>query len=820
MMGPPPAARTQPPPPAEPPPQVRTVTPVLGDFTAVDALREEPLPVEAAQGKSKAFSLMQPQEFAVRLLPAETVEKLFEYSRKGCHADCGAPWPEEVIRQARAVGPHKCALTSAGTELIWDDVQYQADAGFVQIVTEDELFGGTIPPELKISRVAAIPQPNRRDRLILNLSAPVEMLHARSRRGKKRKRVHPSVNETTQDAEDQAAVKELGTALPSLLLFMFETDCTWEIDWQKIDLSDGFWRMVVEEGKEYNFVYQLPRRPDDAQDHFVVPSALQMGWKNSPAYFCMATEAGRQLIQRTLALTMETGIDQPHRHDAYCLPEGAPIATDWVTPEDVTMVNRVYMDDYINGVAGPVGRPRKREVLRWVSRGSLHSIHAIFPPPDVIGHKGGRDSVSVKKAERGDVRFKPEEVLLGAELKGQPGASRTVRLPEAKVTKYVQSVQAALDQPRHYIGRNQFEKLHGRIQYAGQTMPHLRGFMTPLNRQLRQPSTTVGLAAKSDVREALQALIPHMEIAHEAPAHITELVPPDLPHVYGTVDAAAGGMGGTWLPCTKGMQPLVWRVPFPSDIAKMVQAQGNNCTNSDVEAIAAFVAECMLDAVFRGMIAGLSSHLDSDSSNTASWLEKQSSKALSRIPERMLRLLALRHRWDRRGPFDITHWPGKTNLMADFASRSYDQGFDHSPAGDQAFFNKFVSSFPLPPQLGSWRFVRPSNEIILLAFSILRGPVVSPTHPLTVIGKDGPGLPTLLAMTRSSFAFKDPSTTWNESSCSWPLLEPSGVENTSLMDARLRGRRSRRRFDSARSAWSTLDLTTLAKDISPKDARN
>jgi hypothetical protein len=45
-------------------------------------------------------------------------------------------------------------------------------------------------------------------------------------------------------------VKALGTALSSLLFFMFDTECGWEIDWQKIDLSDGFWRMIVEAGKE------------------------------------------------------------------------------------------------------------------------------------------------------------------------------------------------------------------------------------------------------------------------------------------------------------------------------------------------------------------------------------------------------------------------------------------------------------------------------------------------------------------------------------------------------------------------------------------
>jgi hypothetical protein len=51
--------------------------------------------------------------------------------------------------------------------------------------------------------------------------------------------------------------------------------------------------MTVAPGDEYHFVFELPRRPEDAEPHYVLPSPLQMGWTNSPAYFCTATEACR-----------------------------------------------------------------------------------------------------------------------------------------------------------------------------------------------------------------------------------------------------------------------------------------------------------------------------------------------------------------------------------------------------------------------------------------------------------------------------------------------------------------------------------------------
>ena len=77
-------------------------------------------------------------------------------------------------------------------------------------------------------------------------------------------------------AADQSAAEALGTARNAILRFMFEVDPTWEIDWQKVDLSDGFWRMIVEQGEAYNFVFQLPMQPGDTTRYFVIPAVLQM----------------------------------------------------------------------------------------------------------------------------------------------------------------------------------------------------------------------------------------------------------------------------------------------------------------------------------------------------------------------------------------------------------------------------------------------------------------------------------------------------------------------------------------------------------------
>jgi hypothetical protein len=53
-----------------------------------------------------------------------------------------------------------------------------------------------------------------------------------------------------------------------------------------------------------------------------------------------------------------------------------------------------------------------------VARANLHSIHGIFPSPEVLHHRGGKDSISEKKLAKGDAQWKPTKVLLGIQMMG------------------------------------------------------------------------------------------------------------------------------------------------------------------------------------------------------------------------------------------------------------------------------------------------------------------------------------------------------------------------------------------------------------------
>ena len=73
----------------------------------------------------------------------------------------------------------------------------------------------------------------------------------------------------------------------------------------KLDIKDSFWQMCGPKADEEQFCYVLPSTPDSADGEImiVVPAALQMGWTSSPAFFCAATETGRDVAEflQTLA---------------------------------------------------------------------------------------------------------------------------------------------------------------------------------------------------------------------------------------------------------------------------------------------------------------------------------------------------------------------------------------------------------------------------------------------------------------------------------------------------------------------------------------
>ena len=158
--------------------------------------------------------------------------------RHGIAVDCGLDWSWDVIEAAVKQGPHPTARTTDAYDLFAEDIAYQVTAGFSKVVLWDDIKQ-LRPRNLKISPVALIPQTGRRGRIILDLSFPVYQ----DVNGVVTT-TQQSVNSTTVLTALTEPVKEIGLLLLRLLHYMPDTPRGLHILSCKLDISDGFWRLV------------------------------------------------------------------------------------------------------------------------------------------------------------------------------------------------------------------------------------------------------------------------------------------------------------------------------------------------------------------------------------------------------------------------------------------------------------------------------------------------------------------------------------------------------------------------------------------------
>ena len=486
-------------------------------------------PHKVAQGKRR--KLMEPAPW-MRFHPFVAT---LEHWASGVSASCGDPWSATAIQAAVNRGPHTSALTPEARILIEDEMQYQIQAGFSEMITWDSMHESH-PVNLKVSPLAVIPQVGRRGRLLLDLSFAVHAARPVSKRGRRNwvqpPPLAPSVNSTTIQASPDYPVKELGRVLPRLLDFMNSVPPEETIMFAKIDLSDGFWRMLVQESDKWNFAYTLlpgaPREPI----RLIIPHALQMGWTESPGYFCAATETGRDIIQALIDGGTQL---PPHVFDVFMQPEGSVRRQSSPAADRTWQMSAVYVDDYIlAAVESPDG-----SALQRTGRAALHTIHGLFPPPDRSGHLGGKDPISVKKLEAGDARWSQSKELLGFVFDGR---SRTVHLTQRKAVGIADAITRLLRKTRAAVPK--FQSVVGKMRHVATILPSARSLFTPINRALRGHPSTISLSASGEVRAALLDLRQMVTTLAARPTHVKEILPAPSPDYIGYCDASAFGAGG------------------------------------------------------------------------------------------------------------------------------------------------------------------------------------------------------------------------------------------------------------------------------------
>ena len=156
------------------------------------------------------------------------------------------------------------------------------------------------------------------------------------------------VNESSTPLAPPEALDQMGEALPRLIeALALAPEDGGAVVFAKLDIKDGFWRLSVEKGTEWNFAYVLPPAPGQAADdvELVVPSALQMGWCESPAFFCAASETARDVAEEWC---QEPGGSLPaHTLEVYMLPLAQwPEGLEPRRPETIHQRLEVYVDDF------------------------------------------------------------------------------------------------------------------------------------------------------------------------------------------------------------------------------------------------------------------------------------------------------------------------------------------------------------------------------------------------------------------------------------------------------------------------------------------
>ncbi len=80
----------------------------------------------------------------------------------------------------------------------------------------------------------------------------------------------------------EADINQIGMVLPQIIEALVEAPVELnDVILAKLDIKDGFWRMVCEAEEEWNFDCVLPNHPSIPVEIFM-PSTLQMGWAKSP----------------------------------------------------------------------------------------------------------------------------------------------------------------------------------------------------------------------------------------------------------------------------------------------------------------------------------------------------------------------------------------------------------------------------------------------------------------------------------------------------------------------------------------------------------
>ena len=583
-------------------------------------------------------------------------------------------------------------------------------------------------PSLKISPAGVVPQRNRRPRTIIDYTFSG---------------VGPA---TLQVASPHAM--QFGRAFQRVIeRIVYANPRFGPVHILKIDLSDGYYRVPLNARGALQLAVAMPssrRRP-----LLAIPTVLPMGWLESPPYFCMATETiadytnaggGLPFCGNPPAHFQEAGaaaLDVPQFRDSV-----SPSLPSYLTPLQPLQYVDVYIDDFMAlAQTLPVATNLRRRLMF-----NINDVFRANSRPSDFLDPVRREPISQKKLDQWDASWKTTGTVLGWLIDTVAG---TLCLPPHRLERLHALLVDLISTAQSSV--SQWHRLLGELRSMVLALPGCEGLFSQLQAELQQhrrlsPRRSFPLSAATVT--CLQHWLLLAQSLANRPTFLVDIVP-GPPHYVGTCDASGTGMGGVWLPTSlaQSATPFVWRMPFPAAVSEALVSTANptgTINNSQLELLATIAHEAVL--CNRPTPHPLTVLSGSDNTSAVSWLRRAS--LTTEGPLSPLLLLRARLRRANRLNASVVSVPGVDNVLADFASRSFDLTAD-------AFLSAFQSRFPSQP---SWTMLPlPTDFASFMTSSLLqRTPPMAlclpERDPLLPCGLFGAGSVLTSALTSSSNA--------------------------------------------------------------------
>ncbi len=360
---------------------------------------------------------------------------------------------------------------------VWDKVK----KGQARVVRWEDIKGNH-PRQLKVSPVVAIRHKYCVYRSILDLSFALCLVDGG---------VVKSVNSTTQQLAPRGAIDQLGHSLKQIIHTFVEVADDEKILMAKWDTQDGFWRLNCQKGEEWNFCYVWPQAPG-APTQLVVPTSLQMGWVESPPYFCAASETAHGVVVEYIE--MKIGTLPQHKFDEWTGASQARV-NDSTLKKELRYIVKVYVDDFIRAII-----PTAQEQVEHMARGLLHGIHDVFSP----SNNDATDSVSIKKLRNGNGKFETKKGILGFDFDGN---EKTIWLEAETRAAFLTILHHWIRGATTFnqgIPFAEFKSATAKLCHAFTALPEAYGLLSPCNWIIQKQPKVVYLHRNGELLEALR----------------------------------------------------------------------------------------------------------------------------------------------------------------------------------------------------------------------------------------------------------------------------------------------------------------------------